>query len=231
MKFVCYFCVCRREAELAQQAELERQHKKAMEIERERELQMKKLALKREEEQRELECKRKAEWTKKRLAELEGQRDWEKKHLYSLRVQHSQLEDQLRQLDQKKLGVLASMERQKSSRAQMTMDLKSMRLSHDVRRAEITKLQTELNTYHSQLSILQRQRRELREAVQARSPEMSLYQQQRQELKDKIIGLAASLAGLRSNITHNTKTGQELRDNLHNNSQLLEVRQGEKGCG
>lgn len=116
-----------------------------MEIEKEREEQMKKLAKKREEEERELELKRKAEWAKKRRMELEGQRDWEKKHLYSLRVQHSQLEDELRQLDQKKLGVLASMERQKGNQSQMTMSLKSMRVSHDVRRAEITKLQTDLN--------------------------------------------------------------------------------------
>ncbi len=116
-----------------------------MEIEKERDEQMKKLAKKREEEERELELKRKAEWARKRRVELEGQRDWEKKHLYSLRVQHSQLEDELRQLDQKKLGVLASIERQKGSQTQMSMSLRSMRVSHDIRRAEITKLQTELN--------------------------------------------------------------------------------------
>ena len=145
--------MCRCAAELARQAELERQRKKAMEIEKERVLQMKKLAFKREEEQRELEEKRKTEWAKKRLAELEGQRDWEKKHLYSLRVQHSQLEDQLRQLDQKKLSVLASTKRQESNRAQMITDLKSLRLSHDVRRAELTKLQTELNVSLVQLHV------------------------------------------------------------------------------
>ena len=138
-------CSSRHEAELARQAELERQRKKAMEIEKEREEQMKKLAKKREEEEREMELKRKAEWARKRRAELEGQRDWEKKHLYTLRVQHSRLEDELRQLDQKKLGVLSSIERQKGNQGQIAMTLKSMRVSHDVRRAEITKLQTELN--------------------------------------------------------------------------------------
>ena len=116
-----------------------------MEIELERERQMKKLALQREEEQRELERKRKAEWTKKRYTELEGQRDWEKKSLHSLRIQHSQLEDQLRQIDQKKISVLASTERQKSMSAQIMLDLKTIRLSHDIRRAELTKLHSELN--------------------------------------------------------------------------------------
>ena len=52
---------------------------------------------------------------------------------------------------------------------------------------------------------------------------MSLYQQQRQELKDKIIGLAASLAGLRSNLSHNSKTAAELTDTFKSNSQLFEV--------
>jgi hypothetical protein len=52
---------------------------------------------------------------------------------------------------------------------------------------------------------------------------MSLYQQQRQELKDKIIGLAASLAGLKSNISYNTKSVQELTDTFKSNSQLLTV--------
>ena len=122
-----------------------------MEIELERERQMMKLAIEREKEQRELERKRKEEWTRKRRIELEGQRDWEKKSLYSLRVQHSQLEDQLRQLDQRKVGAQASTERQKSISSKITLDLRTMRLSHDVRRAELTKLQSELNVstvYH-----------------------------------------------------------------------------------
>ena len=136
---------CRREAELARQAELERQRRKALEIEQERERQMQRLAQRREEEQREKEMKRKEEWMKKRRQELEGQRDWERKSLHSLRVQHSQLEDQLRQLDQRKLTVEASTQRQKTMHSQIVLDIKTMRLSHDVRRAELTKLQSELN--------------------------------------------------------------------------------------
>jgi hypothetical protein len=116
-----------------------------MEIEQERERQMQRLALIREEEQREMERKRKAEWTKKKRVELEGQRDWEKKSLYSLRVQHSHLEDQLRQLDQKKLSIQASTQRQKAMFSNIIVELKTMRLSHDVRRVDITRLQSELN--------------------------------------------------------------------------------------
>ena len=135
----------RHAAELTRQAELERQHRKAVEIEQERVRQMQRLALRREEEQRELERKRKAEWTRKKCVELEGQRDWEKKSLYSLRVQHSHLEDQLRQLDQKQLSIQASTQRQKTMFSKIIVDLKTMRLSHEVRRAEITKLQSALN--------------------------------------------------------------------------------------
>ncbi len=110
---------------------------------------MQRLAEQREEEQREMERKRKEEWTRKRRVELEGQRDWEKKSLHSLRVQHSQLEDQLRQLDQRKITVEASTHRQKSMYSQILLDIKTMRLSHDVRRAELTKLQSELNVSSS----------------------------------------------------------------------------------
>ena len=136
---------CRRDAEVARQAELERQRRKALEIEAERERQMQRLAERREEEQRERERKRKEEWTRKRRVELEGQKDWERKSLHSLRVQHSQLEDQLRQLDQRKVSVEASTQRQKSMYSQIALDIKTLRLSHDVRRAELTKLQSELN--------------------------------------------------------------------------------------
>lgn len=72
---------------------------------------------------------------------------------------------------------------------------------------------------------MQRQRRELRETLQSRSPEMSLYQQQRQQLKDKIIGLAASLAGLRTNISYNSTTKDSLMEAFQTNSQLLNVRE------
>ena len=54
---------------------------------------------------------------------------------------------------------------------------------------------------------------------------MSLYQQQRQQLKDKIIGLAASLAGLRTNISYNSTTKDSLMEAFQTNSQLLNVRE------
>lgn len=116
---------------------------------------MKRLALQREEEQRELERRRKEEWTRKRRVELEGQRDWERKSLHSLRVQHSHLEDQLRQLEQKKLSVEASTQRQNSITSHILLELKTMRLSHDVRRAELTKLQSELNVSQTATTSLQ----------------------------------------------------------------------------
>ena len=135
----------RREAEEARQAELERQRRKALEIEKERERQMQKLALQREAEMRELERKRKEEWAKKRLKELESQRDWEKKSLQTLRAQHSELEKELQQLDQRKLGNAASIERQKHLSTEVGVNVRSLNLSHDIRRAELTKLQSELN--------------------------------------------------------------------------------------
>lgn len=60
---------------------------------------------------------------------------------------------------------------------------------------------------------------------------MTLYQQQRQALKDRIIGLAASLAGLRSNLAHNSTTMEEVKEANKSNSQLLKVRVGEGNSG
>ena len=137
--------LCRREAEEARLAELERQRKKALEIEKERERQMQKLALQREAEMRELERKRKEEWARKRQKELESQRDWEKKSLQTLRAQHSELEKELQHLDQRKLGAAASIERQKRLSTEVGTTVRSLRLSHDIRRAELTKLHSELN--------------------------------------------------------------------------------------
>ena len=139
------FCLYRREAELARQAELERQHRKALEIEKERERQMQKLVLQREAEQRELERRRKEEWARKRQQELEGHRDRERKSLISLQVQCEELDKELQYLNQRKVGIAASAQRQKSLCVEFSASLRSLRLSHDVRRAELTKLQSELN--------------------------------------------------------------------------------------
>ena len=117
----------------------------ALEIEKERERQMQRLALQREAEQRELERKRKEEWVRKKQKELESQRDWEKKSLQTLRAQHSELEKELQQLDQRKLGTAASVERQRHMSTEIGTTVRSLRLSHDIRRAELTKLHSELN--------------------------------------------------------------------------------------
>lgn len=135
----------RREAEQARQAELERQRRKALEIEMEREKQMQKLALQREQEIRELERKRKEEWARKRQQELEGQRDRERKSLVSLQVQCEELDKELKYLDQRKVGIMASAQRQKNLCMDFSTSVRSLRLSHDVRRAELTKLQSEVN--------------------------------------------------------------------------------------
>ena len=139
------YSLCRREAEEARQAELERQRRKALEIEKERERQMQKLALQREAEMRELEKKRKEEWARKRLKELESQRDWEKKSLQSLRAQHSELEKELQHLDQRKFSAAASIERQRQLSTEVNTTIRTLNLSHDIRRAELTKLHSELN--------------------------------------------------------------------------------------
>ena len=134
----------RREAEQARQAELERQHRKAMEIERERERQMQKLALQREAEQRELERKRKEEWAKKRQAELESERNRERSSLHLLKTQYSKLEDDLKMLDQKRLGIQASINRQRAVCDDIRKAKQTLKLSYDIRKEELEKTRGEL---------------------------------------------------------------------------------------
>jgi chromosome segregation ATPase len=77
--------------------------------------------------------------------------------------------------------------------------------------------------YQTQLSSLQRQRRELQQALQSAHPGAAAYQRQRQQFKDSIIGLAASLAGLRSNMTYGAQAGTKAREAIHTNTKTLEV--------
>lgn len=116
-----------------------------MEIEKERALQMQKLALKREAEQRELERKRKEEWARKRLAELEGQRSRERSALDGLRLQHTRLVGELQTLDQRQLCVQASIERQTTACAEMNKVIRTLQLSREVRLEQLRKAQGELN--------------------------------------------------------------------------------------
>ena len=77
---------------------MERQRLKALEIEKERERQQQQLILQQEAEQREQERRRKEEWTKRRIKELEDQRNKEKVLLEPLRTQQSNLKQELDQL-------------------------------------------------------------------------------------------------------------------------------------
>ena len=83
--------------------------------------------------------------------------------------------------------------------------------------------------YQTQLSSLQRQRRELQQALQSAHPGAAAYQRQRQQFKDSIIGLAASLAGLRSNMTYGAQAGTKAREAIHTNTKALEVRVSYRG--
>ena len=86
-----------------------------------------------------------------------------------------------------------------------------------------THFHTHTQGYQTQLSSLQRQRRELQQALQSAHPGAAAYQRQRQQFKDSIIGLAASLAGLRSNMTHGAQAGTKAREAIQANTKTLEV--------
>ena len=116
-----------------------------MEIEREREIQMHKLALQREAEQRELELKRKEEWARKRTAELESERNREKSSLQILKTQYSKLEDDFKMLDQKRLGVQASISRQRTMCDDIRKVKQTLKLSHDIRKEELKKTRGDLH--------------------------------------------------------------------------------------
>ncbi len=106
---------------------------------------MQKLALAREAEQRVLERKRKEEWARKKQAELEGQRSKERSALESLRGHHARLMGELQTLDQRRLGVQANVECQKTACVEMNKVIRTLQLSREVRLEQLRKSQGELN--------------------------------------------------------------------------------------
>ena len=79
----------------AREAELEKQRQKALEIERARERAVQLVLLKREAEVKEAERKRKEEWTKRRIAELQIEKKREMGSLQEVKHYYQELMDQL----------------------------------------------------------------------------------------------------------------------------------------
>jgi hypothetical protein len=209
------------EAEKRRQAELERQNRRSLEIQRERERELTRLAEQREAELREEERRRKEEWARRRQAELEGVKEWEMKTLRALQSQHSNLENELQQLDQKKVASRDSVQRQSTLCKELRAVLRSMRLSDEIKRTVITKLRTELQGLQSKLSSLATQRAQLQASLQTRNPQSQQYQRERQVYQDGIMGVAAVLAGLRSTLKSGTEAYQKQRDLMNNNEMML----------
>ena len=77
--------------------------------------------------------------------------------------------------------------------------------------------------FQLQLSSLEQNRRELQETLQVNHPETASYQRQRQQMRDGIVGLAASLAGLRSSLNSNAENHSRQQAQLTKQSKTLEV--------
>ena len=60
--------------------------------------------------------------------------------------------------------------------------------------------------------------------VQRQRPETAGYEAKRQQLKDATIGLAALIAGLRTNLGGNLKTAENLKETFKEHQKTLAVR-------
>ena len=154
--------------------------------------------------------------------------------------------------EERKVAVLASQERQAMLCRDLSQTYRSLKLSTDIRREELNKLEVELKVirpvksvlaksdlpsaplpslpslqgFQSQLSVLQHQRRQLQESLQAKSPSTAAHQLVRKKLTDGTMGVAASLASLRAALKYTTDAVSKQRGffQLNNTTLLVSVR-------
>ena len=121
------------------EAELERQRQKALEIERERQRVLQQALLQREAEAREAERKRKEEWTRRRLAELEEERKKEIEGLSSLKAYHQDLLEQLTKIELHKRTIKLRAEQCRVQCSELAKEVDTLKQNYSIKHTELMK--------------------------------------------------------------------------------------------
>ncbi|XP_035390788.1 intersectin-1 isoform X2 [Electrophorus electricus] len=134
----------RQEQERRRQQELERQLDKQRELERQREEERRKEIERREAAKRELERQRQLEWERNRRQELLTQRNREQENIVLLKARKKTLEFELEALNDKKSQLEGKLQDIRCRLATQRQDIESTNKARELRIAEITALQQQL---------------------------------------------------------------------------------------
>ncbi|XP_035300202.1 intersectin-1 isoform X2 [Cricetulus griseus] len=144
----------RQEQERKRQLELEKQLEKQRELERQREEDRRKEIERREAAKRELERQRQLEWERNRRQELLNQRNKEQEGIVLLKARRKTLEFELEALNDKKHQLEGKLQDIRCRLTTQRQDLESTNKSRELRIAEITHLQQQLQESQQMLGRL-----------------------------------------------------------------------------
>ncbi|XP_070606479.1 intersectin-1 isoform X3 [Erythrolamprus reginae] len=144
----------RQEQERKRQLELEKQLEKQRELERQREEERRKEIERREAAKRELERQRQLEWERNRRQELLNQRNKEQEDIVILKAKKKTLEFELEALNDKKHQLEGKLQDIRCRLAIQRQEIESTNKSRELRIAEITHLQQQLQESQQMLGRL-----------------------------------------------------------------------------
>ncbi|XP_010606988.1 intersectin-1 isoform X4 [Fukomys damarensis] len=144
----------RQEQERKRQLELEKQLEKQRELERQREEERRKEIERREAAKRELERQRQLEWERNRRQELLNQRNKEQEDIVVLKAKKKTLEFELEALNDKKHQLEGKLQDIRCRLATQRQEIESTNKSRELRIAEITHLQQQLQESQQMLGRL-----------------------------------------------------------------------------
>uniref|UniRef100_G3UMC3 Intersectin-1 n=1 Tax=Loxodonta africana TaxID=9785 RepID=G3UMC3_LOXAF len=144
----------RQEQERKRQLELEKQLEKQRELERQREEERRKEIERREAAKRELERQRQLEWERNRRQELLNQRNREQEDIVVLKAKKKTLEFELEALNDKKHQLEGKLQDIRCRLTTQRQDIESTNKSRELRIAEITHLQQQLQESQQMLGRL-----------------------------------------------------------------------------
>uniref|UniRef100_A0AAR2IZS5 Intersectin-1 n=1 Tax=Pygocentrus nattereri TaxID=42514 RepID=A0AAR2IZS5_PYGNA len=138
----------RQEQERRRQQELEKQLEKQRELERQREEERRKEIERREAAKRELERQRQLEWERNRRQELLTQRNREQENIVLLKARKKTLEFELEALNDKKSQLEGKLQDIRFRLSTQRQEIESTNKTRELRIAEITTLQQQLQVPH-----------------------------------------------------------------------------------
>uniref|UniRef100_A0A8C0E5I4 Intersectin-1 n=1 Tax=Balaenoptera musculus TaxID=9771 RepID=A0A8C0E5I4_BALMU len=221
----------RQEQERKRQLELEKQLEKQRELERQREEERRKEIERREAAKRELERQRQLEWERNRRQELLNQRNKEQEDIVVLKAKKKTLEFELEALNDKKHQLEGKLQDIRCRLTTQRQEIESTNKSRELRIAEITHLQQQLQESQQMLGRLipekqilndqlkQVQQNSLHDSLLTLKRALEAKELARQQLRDQLGEVEKETRSKLQEIDIFNNQLKELRE-IHNKQQL-----------